>query len=190
SSIAVLLLAGVAAAQDSSSYEGLVKKHARERATVARVKSRTVAVAQLRDLLDRQDREMSGYAETASEASRALALSSVTDYRVEKALLDLAPDHVPANVESDRLFAVAVEQACSESQEKLVQVLDARAKAKKIRLEGPGALLVDGEKARALGVRWGKVELLVDRQGTIRGVDLVGDERQNLLEALRKEVPR
>jgi hypothetical protein len=193
-SIALLLLAGLAAAQDAATrdgtYEALVKKHGRERAEVARVKSRTVALAQLRELLDRQDREMSRYAEAASEASRALALTRVTDYRVEKALLDLARGAVPADVAYDRRFAVAVEQACSESQEKLVQVLDARAKAKKISFPGPGAVVVDGAKARAIGVRWGEVELLVDHKGSIRGVDLVGDERQNLLEALRREVPR
>ncbi len=193
-SIPHLALAGHAAPQDATTYEGIVKRHGRERAAVAHVKSKTVARRDLEQLLERQAAELRDYASSAPVGSAKLARERASDLGLERARLllerDPAAEKDLAGHEDDRVHALVVELAACESQEKLVQVLDARAKAKKVVLPGPGAVVLDGEKARALGVRWGKVELLVDANGAIRGVDLVGDERQNLLHALKKEVPR
>ncbi|MBI3724083.1 hypothetical protein HY251_09050 [bacterium] len=57
---------------------------------------------------------------------------------------------------------------------------------------GPRGLdLLDcsGEGARGLGVLTGRVELVLDRKGRVRGVDLVGDERRSLVRSLLEESP-
>jgi hypothetical protein len=193
--IALLALAATFVnAQDVTTYEGLLRRQAHERATIARVKSRTVARQDLETLLRRHQDELLRYAEAAPVSSAKLAREKALERRVDLARLLLERDPKTetglAGEVDDRMFALVVERACSESQEKLASVLDARARAKKITLKGPGVVLLDGADARALGVRWGKVELIVDRGGAVRGVDLVGDERQNLLGEVTKEVAK
>src|SRR5581483_3129456 len=129
-SILLLLAAtGFAAAQEAPTYEGLVQKHARERAEVARIKSRTVALQELEKLLDRQEGDLRTYAsDRAPIASAALARALADEHRLERLRLRL-DGHSEQSIEptaDERSYALLVEHAAGESQEELVRVLDAR----------------------------------------------------------------
>ncbi|HZU97020.1 MAG TPA: hypothetical protein VFF73_10025 [Planctomycetota bacterium] len=190
---ALLLVAtGLARADD---LDAILARHRAERAPIARIGSRTVAARELAPLLEQHAAELRGYAETAPVASASLARERATREALEAASLRLELD--PASTEPGlavadaRTFAVLVERASGESQEKLVSVLEARLRSRvcpanvRARLDaGAGAVILDPEEARSVGVRWGRVELIVDASGSVKGVDLVGDERQNLLREL------
>jgi len=193
--LALLLSTGLVWADD---LETLTKKQSFERAQVAHVKSRTVAVRELAAVLHRHADELRAYAETAPLESAALARD-----RAERLVLDedkLGLELDPARTEAllargdERAFTLLVQWASGESQEKLVSVLDARLKSSlcpealraKILAAAPGALVLEGAEARSLGASWGKVELILDRKGDLRGVDLPGDERQGLLEEIKR----
>ena len=190
---ALLLVAtGLARADD---LDAILARHRAERAPIARIGSRTVAASRLAPLLEGQAAELRRYAETAPVASAALARERATREALEAASLRLELDPATSEpflaVADERSFAVLVERASGESQEKLVSVLEARLRSRlcpanvRARLDaGAGAVVLDPEEARSVGVRWGRVELIVDASGSVKGVDLVGDERQNLLREL------
>jgi hypothetical protein len=183
---------------DEPCLEALTKKQAVERAQVAHVKSRTVAARELVSILERHARELIDYAETAPATSAALAREKAAraDLDAKRLLLELEPaktEVLLAQGDEDA-FTLLVEWASGESQEKLVSVLDARLKSAlcpaplraKLAAASPGALALDGADARSLGVSWGQTELFLDRYGNLRGIDLRGDERENLLQELTR----
>jgi hypothetical protein len=183
---------------DEQTLETLTRRQAAERAQVAHVKSHTVAARELAQILDRHAHELTTYAETAPAGSAALARERATraDLDAKKLLLELDPTTTePALAAGDeRAFTILVEWASGESQEKLVSVLDARIKSNrcpaplhaKLVAGAPGAVIIDGVDVRSLGVSWGQAELILDKQATLRGIDLRGDERQNLLQELTR----
>jgi hypothetical protein len=195
---AVGVLAASLACADEPTLETLTKQQSLERAPVAHIKSRTVAARTLVPILERHARELDHYAETAPSTSAALARDKATraDLDAKKLLLELEPEKTEPLLAAgdERAFTILVEWAAGESQEKLVSVLDARIKSDlcptslhaKLKAATPGAFLLEGAFAQALGVSWQKAELLLDRQGNLRGVDLRGDERQNLLQELMR----
>ena len=195
--ILVLACAALALA-DEPTLETLTKRQVAERAQVAHVKSRTVAARELARILDRHAHELTTYAETAPAASAALAREKATraDLDAKKLLLELDPKTTEPTLATgdEQAFTILVEWASGESQEKLVSVLDARIKSNlcpaplhaKLVAAAPGAIVIDGADARSLGVSWEKAELILDKQATLRGIDLRGDERQNLLQELTR----
>ncbi len=197
--VPILVLAGTALVYaDEPTLETLTKRQTAERAQVAHVKSRTVAARELVQILDRHAHELTTYAETAPTASATLAKDRAkrADLDAKKLLLELEPEKTEPTLATgdERAFTILVEWASGESQEKLVAVLDARIKSslcppplhERLVAASPGAVIIDGVDARSLGVSWGQAELILDKQATLRGIDLRGDERQNLLQELSR----
>jgi hypothetical protein len=195
--LVLLAASAVASAEEPPTLEALARRHAVERAAIARIHSRAVAAPALAALLGKQAAELRGYAETASEGSATIARARAEKAELQalEVKLDLDPSlESRLAAGNERELAILVQHAAGESQEKLVSVLEARIESPlcpasvKDKIGGacPGALVLEGADARSLGVTWGRVELLLDKGGKLRGVDLVSDERENLIQELMK----
>jgi hypothetical protein len=229
-----LACAAIAGEPEGDPFARILARHEGERrslASAAPLVSRSLALADLEVLLERQASELGEYAAVAPVASAELALGRADEKRLEAVSILLETGAAPARLAAlrvalaargdeveERAFALELDRALTRGQAETVAVVDSRIgqrapglsrdeKTRVVIVKLPWPEKRDEADARALreefgarglvtvfatfdrhhlGFRTPRVELILDRDLHVRGVDLVGDERRALIEELLK----